>query len=123
MGWTSKLFKNSTEKGNFFELQAEQYLKQQGLQAVTRNYSCRYGELDLVMNDGKTLVFVEVKYRKSNAFGGAINALSEAKKQKLTRTIYYYLKQNSLEDCSFRVDFVAINGQNSYQYTWIKSAF
>ena len=93
------------------------------MQTVTRNFSCRYGELDLIMKEGATLVFVEVKYRKSNAFGGAINALSEAKQQKLTRTIYYYLKQNSLEDCPFRVDFVAINGQNSYQYTWIKSAF
>lgn len=123
MGWTSKLFKNSKEKGNFFELQAEQYLKKQGLTPVTRNYNCCYGELDLIMKDDNTLVFVEVKYRKSEAFGGAINALSHAKQQKLTRTLFYYLKQNRLEDCPYRVDYVAISGQNSEQFTWIKSAF
>lgn len=123
MGWIPKLFSNSKEKGCYFEQQAESYLIKQGLSPVARNFSCRYGEIDLIMHDGNSLVFVEVKYRQSNAYGGAINALSKSKQEKITRTIYYYLKENNLGNCAIRVDFIAINGQNPYQFTWIKSAF
>lgn len=123
MGWIPSIFENTKAKGDYFERQAEHFLSQQGLTLISRNYHCKFGEIDLIMQDKTTLVFVEVKYRKSNAFGGALNALSQTKQQRLTRTLMYYLKQHNLESSAFRVDFVAINGQNPYQFTWLKSVF
>lgn len=123
MRWLTKRLKNTTEKGSYFEQQAEDYLISQGLVSVCKNFYCRYGELDLIMRDGDTLVFVEVKYRRNDVFGGAINALSKSKLNKIERTIYYYLKQNSLGNSPIRVDFVAIDGQTPHQFKWIKSVF
>jgi putative endonuclease len=123
MEWLPKLFNNTTDKGSYFEQQAQEYLRSQGLVPICKNFNCRYGELDLIMRDGDIVVFIEVKYRRTDAFGGAINALPKSKQAKIQRTIYYYLKQNSLGNCPVRVDFVAINGQAPHQFTWIKSVF
>ena len=57
--------------GLHYERQAEKYLQQQGLNLILRNYQCKVGEIDLIMRDQKTLVFVEVRYRRSNHYGGA----------------------------------------------------
>ena len=65
----------SKSTGQFYEQQALVFLQQQGLQLVQQNYSCRFGEIDLVMREQQTLVFVEVKFRRSNQFGGAAACL------------------------------------------------
>lgn len=62
------LFNNTRNKGEHFELIAEQYLVKQGLTPVTRNFHCKYGEIDLIMREAQVLVFVEVKYRDSKNF-------------------------------------------------------
>ena len=72
MSWFKQLWQNSREKGQYYELEAQKYLQQQGLIPIERNYNCPYGELDVIMRDGDTLVFIEVKFRSSNAKGGAI---------------------------------------------------
>ena len=59
-------------RGEQAEAIALRYLQAKGLDLVERNYRCRFGEIDLIMRDGKTLVFTEVRLRKSNAFGGAL---------------------------------------------------
>ena len=64
--------------GQLYEQLAMAYLQRQGLQLVQQNYQCKAGEIDLVMRDSTTLVFVEVKYRASTAFGGAIAAVTAA---------------------------------------------
>lgn len=109
-------------QGQYYEQLALQYLQQQGLVLLTRNYRCKTGEIDLVMRHNQQLVFVEVKYRASNAFGGATAAVTHSKQQKLLRAIRWYLQQHNMTDKPCRIDVLAIDGQPPYQYNWLKNA-
>src|SRR5699024_9105799 len=71
--------------GDTFEQRACTHLAQAGLALVARNYSTRFGELDLVMRDGETLVFVEVRYRRDTRFGGAAASVTRRKRERLIR--------------------------------------
>ncbi len=113
---------NSTEQGFFFETLAKQYLEQQGLSFVGRNINGRFGELDLVMKDQAQLVFVEVKYRKSAAYGGPLAAITASKQQKLRLTASAYLQQHAPKAYA-RFDVIAITGTEPYQVEWLKNAF
>ena len=115
------LFSNTRDKGAFYEKYAEQFLKKQGLRSVSRNYHCRYGEIDLIMREQSTWVFVEVKYRKSNVFGGALSALSHSKIQKLKRSISHNLENKKLQNVPIRIDFIAIEGYQSDNIRRIKN--
>ncbi|MDX1391040.1 MAG: YraN family protein [Rheinheimera sp.] len=108
--------------GQQYEQLAAEYLQRQGLQLLQRNYQCKAGEIDLVMQHGTSLVFVEVKYRASAAFGGAIAAVTASKQQKLLRACRWYLQQHQLSDKPCRVDVLAIEGQAPFHYQWIKNA-
>jgi putative endonuclease len=100
---------NKSSLGRQAEDRALVYLQQQGLVCVTRNYACRYGEIDLVMNDGTLLVFVEVRLRKNLNFGGAAASVDNAKQRRLWRTAEHYLmRYRTLPACRF--DLVAIDG-------------
>ena len=110
----------SKNTGQFYEQQALVYLQQQGLQLVQQNYSCRFGEIDLVMRQQQILVFVEVKFRRNNHFGGAAAAVTQSKQQKLSRTAQYYLQTAGQQHCRF--DVVAITEQPA-EIRWIKNAF
>lgn len=96
---------------------AKHYLAQQGLRWVASNVRYKCGELDLIMRDQQMLVFVEVKYRKNQNYGGAISAISTHKIQKLTRAAQLYLQKNQI-DCPCRFDLVAIDGQD---IQWLKN--
>jgi len=109
-------------QGQLYEQLASEYLARQGLQLLQSNYQCKAGEIDLVMRDGASLVFVEVKYRASSAFGGAAAAVTASKQQKLLRACRWYLQQHRLSEQPCRLDVVAIEGQSPYQYQWIKNA-
>lgn len=105
--------------GTAAEDRAAAYLQQQGLKPVARNWRCRQGELDLVMRDGSTLVFVEVRSRANAAFGGAGASITQTKQAKLIRAAeHYLLQQPHRGDCRF--DAVLIDG-NALQ--WLKNAF
>ena len=123
MSWFKQLWQNSREKGQYYELQAQKYLEEQGLIAIERNYNCPYGELDVIMRDGDTLVFVEVKFRSSHIKGGALHAIGKQKQQRLKRTIYHYLAFKKLSNQALRIDFVAITGEVPQQLNWIKNVF
>jgi putative endonuclease len=103
----------SKSTGQFYEQQALVFLQQQGLQLVQQNYSCRFGEIDLVMR-------VEVKFRRSSNFGGAAAAVTLSKQQKLSRTALCYLQSVGQQHCRF--DVVAITEQPA-DIRWIKNAF
>ncbi len=78
----------STERqqtGTKAEDDALAFLQGQGLTPVTRNFRCRSGEIDLIMQDGNTLVFVEVRKRKNRLYGGAAASITPAKQQKLIK--------------------------------------
>jgi len=121
MNWLKTIWKNNTEKGQYYERQAESFLKKHGLKPISRNYWCKLGEIDLIMQDQQTLVFIEVKYRSSQQYGGALYALTSTKKSKLKKAIQYYIQDHQLQNNPLRVDFIAINGQNPYQFNWIKN--
>lgn len=97
------------------------FLQQQGLKLVARNYRCRFGEIDLIAHDGGTLVFVEVRMRTSNQFGGAAASITAGKRRKLLRTARHYLA-GSTRAPACRFDALLVNGtDNSVQ--WLKNAF
>ena len=118
----------SRERGQAAELACCRYLQQQGLKLLTRNYLGRRGELDLVMQDNDTVVFVEVRYRSYNAYGSALETITGSKQQKLRTTAEQYLqKETRLKNGRF--DVVAMNatvqnnGSEKYTFEWIKNAF
>ncbi|MBT0726083.1 YraN family protein [Rosenbergiella australiborealis] len=110
------------QQGELMEKLACDYLQRAGLYSVAKNVTYRQGELDLIMLDGLTYVFVEVRYRKNHHFGGAAASITWRKQQKIkTAAAYWLLTQNkclSTADCRF--DVIAITGS---QIDWIKNAF
>lgn len=109
--------------GSQAEQRALDYLTQQGLKLVTRNYHCRMGEIDLIMNDPVYLVFVEVRARIHSAFGGGLGSITYAKRQKIIKTTSHYLLTHKIrEQQAIRFDVVSIDGR-SQELTWIKDAF
>lgn len=124
MSWISQL--TSKNKGDITESFAKQFLTKKGLVFVTQNFHSRYGELDLVMKDGETFVFVEVKYRKNNLYGGAISTISSKKQQKLKLCAAFYFQQAQLNEynTAYRFDVIALEGDlNLPEVTWLKNAF
>lgn len=113
---------NKREHGALYERRAESYLQAQGLQPVTRNYQCKLGEIDLIMCQGQTLVFVEVRFRNSGQFGGAAMSVTHTKQRKVRRAALCYLQMKGLNEAhqSCRFDLVAIDGN---QINWIANAF
>lgn len=110
----------SREKGDKAESMALAYLKRQGLKAKTRNYRCKGGEIDLIMQDGQELVFVEVRYRSNKDFGGAAASVTPTKQKRIVVAAQHYLLSlNSTPACRF--DVVAIDGQG--EMDWIRNAF
>ena len=87
---------------------AAAHLEAKGMRIVGRNYHTRYGEVDLIAEDGDTLVFVEVKARRSSAFGLPEESVTERKRERLVKTAQTYLQTNGLDQRSWRVDVVAI---------------
>lgn len=98
--------------GQHNESLAEQFLLQQGLTLITRNYRCKAGEIDLVMQDGPHLVFVEVRFRTRRHYGSASESVTPHKQRKLIRAAETYLLDHfagrQLPACRF--DVVAIDG-------------
>lgn len=111
----------SLKAGLAAEELARNYLLTQGLQWIESNYRCRWGEIDLIMQEKNYLVFVEVKARASSAFGGAVASVSYAKQRKLIKTATYYLLAKKLhEKQPMRFDVL---GFESQKIEWIQNAF
>ena len=101
------------------EQRAAQYLLQQGLKPVAQNYRSRFGEIDLIMQDGATLVFVEVRLRRSANFGGAAASIDVHKQRRLIRTAQQYLAGLAhIPPCRFDAVLMDDNGVQ-----WLKNAF
>jgi putative endonuclease len=105
--------------GKDAEEYALRYLNRQGLQLITRNYLTRHGEIDLIMEDSGTLVFIEVRFRRNKRFGGAGVSVTPDKQRKLLATAEHYLQRHAPNQ-PVRVDVLAIEGETPY---WIKNAF
>jgi len=118
---------------------ALRYLKRQGLRLIDRNFRCRQGEIDLIMCDRRSLIFVEVRTRSHLKYGDAIESVSYAKQQRLLRAAYIYVRYRfshrassvglpSLPICRF--DIVAVSadadrlwGRGLRCTAWVEGAF
>ena len=95
------------EKGNIGEEIAAAYLKKNGYRILDRNFSCRFGEIDLIADDCGTLVFVEVKLRKNDRFAEAREFVDRNKQKKILQAARYYLMKTGTE-CPMRFDVTEI---------------
>lgn len=112
-----------TNNGEQAEQLACVYLQRQGLRLVEKNYRCRQGEIDLVMQHGDSLVFVEVRQRSDVRFGGALASVTTKKQEKLRLAALHYL-QHKAPRANARFDVVAIQGNTAQQHMeWIRDAF
>lgn len=114
---------NSRAQGEYYEVAAEKHLICCGLSPIERNFSVKGGEIDLIMRDGHTIVFVEVRYRNSQAYGHAAETVTWNKMQKLIKAANLWLLKQGLSVYStdFRFDLIAIHQQGK-QIEWIKNA-
>lgn len=117
---SGKLSRQQTGAG--YELQARRLLEHAGLTFVAANVRYRVGEIDLIMRDRLTWVFVEVRYRRSDAFGGAAASVTRSKQRKLLRAAAMWLqgRNSSLDSADCRFDVIAITGT---QVDWLPNAF
>ena len=107
-------------RGAQTEHNAQRFLEQHGLTILAQNYRSRWGEIDLVMLDKKTLVFVEVRYRSVTDYGGALQSIDKYKQQRIKKTALCYLQQHKYRDACMRFDVIAASGT---KLNWIKNAF
>lgn len=104
--------------GGAAEEAACRYLTARGCRIVERNWHCRYGEIDIVAEDGDVVVFVEVRRRSSGAYGGAAASITPAKLGKLRRSAECWLQgRPSVADC--RID--ALLTENGRDWVWLKN--
>lgn len=111
--------------GQWAEELALAHLCTQGLQLITRNYRCRGGEIDLIMQHQTVLVFVEVRYRASHYSGGSAESIDYRKQQRILLTAQHYLQAHpQARSFPCRFDVVLLKGnQTSPQVQWIADAF
>jgi len=117
------------QQGEEAEAACYHYLKSQGLKLVEKNFNSRFGEIDIIMLDKAMLVFVEVRFRKNNQFGGALESITPSKQNKLRKTAELYLQKNTQhKNARFDVVSMSQNTQTSankqaYTFDWIPNAF
>lgn len=112
---------NKREKGSAYEKKAGNFLERQGFQILVYNFRSRFGEIDIVAKDGRTTVFVEVKYRKDMKNGAPQEAVGYRKQWKICRVADYYRMKHGMGDfVPVRFDVVGICGE---QVEWFQDAF
>tara|TARA_R100001244_G_scaffold21048_10_gene22438 strand:+ start:2367 stop:2741 length:375 start_codon:yes stop_codon:yes gene_type:complete len=117
---------STQSSGNAAEALARQHLEQHGLRLLAQNWRCRRGELDLVMLHADTVVFVEVRYRRHTAWGGAAESVDARKREKLITAATYFLQQESRwgkYPCRFDVIAINADGNSPPRLNWIQNAF
>ena len=112
-------------KGRKAEQQAGNYLKKHGLTLLTSNYQTPYGEIDLIMRQNEVVVFVEVRYRRSNDYGTPAETVNAAKQSRLRASAQHYLQMHtSLSNRPCRFDIVGFtNSIDDKGISWIQNAF
>ncbi|MFW5452584.1 YraN family protein [Thioalkalivibrio sulfidiphilus] len=112
---------STQRQGRRGEARALAYLEGRGLRLLEHNYRCRGGEIDLVMRDGATTVFVEVRLRRNRRFGGAAASITPSKQHRLCTAARHYLMVRGMPDGPVRFDVVALEGDEPVD--WIRNAF
>jgi putative endonuclease len=104
-----KLLADRKLLGQWGEKHCHGLLKRKGLKTLTRNFSCKTGEIDLIMVDtDSTIVFIEVRTRADETFGSVESSITAPKKARLIRTARYFLATHNIDDRPLRFDIVTI---------------
>jgi putative endonuclease len=113
------------DAGDRGEAQALEHLTKAGLTLVQRNYRCTGGEIDLIMLDQQTLVFIEVRFRQNQLFGGALASITSTKQQRIHLAAQRFLQTHREYRClKARFDAVSLEGDAQVpKLSWIKNAF
>ncbi|SHL98281.1 YraN family protein [Vreelandella subglaciescola] len=110
-------------RGTAIEQIAARWLAERGLRLLGRNQHAKGGELDLVMQDGDTLVFVEVKHRETTRYGHPLETVTAQKQRRLVHAARVYLARQQLS-CPCRFDVLAVIGTPpALTFEWVKAAF
>ena len=116
-------FLKAGSKGLEAEDFALSYLQAQGLKLIQRNYLCRYGEIDLIMQEGAIVVFVEVRYRRNDRHGGAMESVDRRKQSRILTTASFFLKEKRHKGSS-RFDVIALSpADQGFETRWLRDAF
>ena len=113
-------------KGFAYERQAENFLIKQGYLLRDRNYYTRRGEVDLIMTNNQSLIFIEVRYRKNSRFGSAEESITAAKQHKIITSAKEYINRHKLWNMQIQFDVVTLtpcDKKNTVQLNWLKNAF
>ncbi|MBB3047089.1 putative endonuclease [Litorivivens lipolytica] len=121
---------NRTQFGNFVEEQTCRWLTQQGVHILERNFRCRSGEIDIIGRHRGFLVFIEVRFRRSNRYGGAAASVDARKQLKLAKAAQFFLlRHRALQNAACRFDVIAVSGKNvqpgsdQLEFDWHRAAF
>lgn len=110
--------------GDYAEQLACTFLEQKGLVLIEKNYRTPFGEIDIIMRDKEYLVFIEVRYRRSDDFGGALESINWRKQQKLIRTATCYVQRKAFaSELPTRFDAVILSDIKNPKIEWIEDAF
>jgi putative endonuclease len=116
---------NTRRQGSNWERTAESFLRSHGLKMIARNFHGRFGEIDLIMLDGGTLAFIEVRFRSSSNFGTGADSVTPVKQKRIICAARRFLqreKQHASRPCRF--DVVSIGKDRGKPViNWIQSAF
>lgn len=111
-------------KGFEYENKAKNYLEKKGLRFIEQNYICKLGEIDLIMQDRNTIVFVEVRYRNTSKYGTALESITPSKVSKLRKTAKHYLMTQHKGTPPCRFDALTFDKtKTGTSISWVVSAF
>lgn len=114
---------NRKATGDLYESRALKQLESEGLTLIEKNFSCKPGEIDLIMRDKKTTVFIEVRYRKNQSHSSAEESIDTTKQSRIIRASQHWLLKNkAYQHTTMRFDAVCFNANND-NGNWIKGAF
>lgn len=122
---TRKSAPTKTQTGAAIENAAAEWLEARALICVERNFRCRGGEIDLIMRDGNTLVFVEVRLRSRSSFGSAAESVTVTKQRRVIHAAHYYLTtRTNNADRACRFDVLAAQQEGgAIVWEWVQGAF
>ena len=111
--------------GNKGERLAKKHLKKKGYKLLKNNYTATVGEIDLIMQDDQTVVFIEVKTRRDESFATAISAINYGKQKRISKTAKWFIQKNALQNrpCRFDAVIVIISEKNKPEITHYTNAF
>ena len=116
------LRKKTRQIGDNAEKLALEFLRSRTLKLIENNFNCRHGEIDLIMQHGEQLVFVEVRYRKHHQYGTGAESVDYRKQQKILKSAETFLQRNvNYRNVPCRIDVVSV-GPNDDNINWIKNA-